>query len=138
MRNSILPMLVAIALPVAAQAQTVTQPDTLAERFLQTLKTGTVDDALKGFASASKLFAKKLEGDVTIAAQINLALAAYGPVSSWERVDSKLIGSMIRRDTYLVQHRDMVTRWRFVYVRAGSGWIGGSFVFDDQAPSWFD
>ena len=62
----------------------------------------------------------------------------YGPVVGWERVGSDTLGTMVRRDTYIVQHRDMVTRWRFTFVRIAKGWVSGSFAFEDQVPNWFD
>lgn len=137
MRLLPLAALIAVASPVAAQAQAPAQPDGYAERFLQSLKNGKVEEGLKAYAGGSQLFTRKLESDPSIAAQIKFGLTSYGPILSWERIDSETLGTTARRDTYLVQHRDMVTRWRFIYMRIGTGWIATSFVYEDQAPTWF-
>jgi hypothetical protein len=142
MRGLILAALLAAGIPAVAQAQTApvlaTQPEPAAERFLQMLKTGTVHDALTAIASGSSLLAGKMGDGNALAAQIQVALSSYGPVTGWERIESKTVGTMLRRDTYIVQHREMVTRWRFVFVRAGNGWIPASFAFEDSVPTWFE
>ncbi len=142
MRGLIVAALLAAGIPAVAQAQTApvlaTQPEPAAERFLQTLKTGTVHDALTALANGSSLLASKMGDGNALAAQIQVALSSYGPIIGWERVESKTIGTMLRRDTYVVQHREMVTRWRFAFVRTGKGWIPASFAFEDNVPTWFD
>lgn len=142
MRGLILAALLVAVVPAVAQAQTApvltTQPDPAAERFLQTLKSGKVHEALTALASGSPLLANKMGDAATLTAQIQVALSSYGPVTGWERIESKTIGTMLRRDTYIVQHRDMVTRWRFLFIRAGTGWIPASFAFEDSVPTWFD
>lgn len=56
-----------------------------------------MDDALKGAAGDSKLFASRIAADPTIATQIESAIKTYGPVLSWERVASRPLGTMVRR-----------------------------------------
>lgn len=132
--------LLAAGIPAGAQAQTATtaQTDRIAEHFFQSLRYGKVREALAELARTSPLMAKK-QGDMqTLAGQIELAITNYGPVQRWERIGSEALGTMMRRDTYLVQHRDAVLRWRFVYARAGSGWTVSQFDFEDEAKSWFD
>ncbi|MES2442635.1 MAG: hypothetical protein V4574_07370 [Pseudomonadota bacterium] len=131
--------LLAAGMPVRAQAQTVsaTLPDRIGERFLQSLRYGKALDALTELARTSPLMAKK-QGDLqALAAQIDGAITNYGPIKAWERIGSEALGTMVRRDTYLVQHRDAVLRWRFIYARAGSGWTISQFDFEDEAQGWF-
>jgi hypothetical protein len=127
----------------AAQAQTVpaapavSDPDALANDFFDSLKLGKTDVALKILATGSAMLGKKIEENPQLETQIDRATEVYGPVVRWERVHSETLGTMVRRDTYLVQHREIVTRWRFVYVRKPTGWIVGWFVFEDQMQNWF-
>lgn len=145
MRALIVAALLAGGVPAVAQAQTApaasaafAQSDPVVERFLRTLQSGKIREGLLALASNSPLLSKNLGDASTLSSQIQTALTAYGPITGWERVDSKAIGTMLRRDTYIVQHRDMVTRWRFLFVRTGAGWATASFIFEDNAPTWFD
>jgi len=138
MRTLVMAVLL-IAAPVAAHAQV---PDAATgettERFLRTLKDGKVDEALKGIADGSSLLAARLATDPTLASQINVAIKAYGPVLDWERIGTDTVGTAVRRDTYLVRHNNMVTRWRFVFVRAQKDWAIAWFGFDDQVQNWLN
>jgi hypothetical protein len=141
MRGLILAALLAGGVPMAAQAQAApaaTQPDAAIEHFMQTVQSGKVREALLGLASNSPLLVKNLGDAATLTAQVQQAITMYGPVIGWERIETKPLGTMIRRETYIVQHRDMVTRWRFMFVRTNTGWIAASFNFDDSLPTWFE
>jgi hypothetical protein len=130
--------------PMAAQAQAVpaaaaaSAADPLVDPFFDALKHGQVAQALAGLTKAAPLLGKRIADAGELPKQIQAALDGYGPVLAWERIETTPLGSLLRRDTWLVQHRDYVTRWRFVYARTASGWTLTSFVFDDQVPSWFD
>ncbi len=124
-----------------AQAQTTASapaPDVYAERLLDALKHGKVNDGLAGIVATSPLLKDKIGPSSSMATQLQSMLDIYGPITGWERVSSQNLGTMLRRDTYLVQHRDAVIRWRFVYTRVGTGWTVGQFAFEDNAAAWFD
>ncbi|MDF7777263.1 hypothetical protein P1X14_18530 [Sphingomonas sp. AOB5] len=144
MRHMILIAALAVcAVPAAAHAQPVSVPssglsDAIVEPFFQALKQGDVALGLKRLTQdAPRLAARVAESD-ELPKQIEGAIRSYGAIQSWEQIETVPLGTMLRRDTWLVQHRDFVTRWRFIYVRTAAGWTLTSFVFDDQAPSWFD
>jgi hypothetical protein len=140
MRALTVAALFAAALPaVHAQAQTAPgDPDILSNRIFEALKRGTTADVLNAIAEASPLLFKNKEGaKVQIAAQIDTTIASYGPVVRWERIGTEMLGTLVRRDTYVVQHRDMVVRWHFVYMKLDRGWTIANFNFDDQAVNWF-
>lgn len=144
MRGSIIvAAMAASGAPMAAQAQAVppaaaSVADPLVDPFFEALKRGQVAQALAGLTKASPLLGKRIADAEALPKQIQGAIDAYGPVLAWERIDTTPLGTLLRRDTWLVQHRDYVTRWRFVYARTAAGWTLTSFVFDDQVPGWFD
>lgn len=144
MRKLIVAAMIAAAIPLApAAAQTVpatvADPSPIADRFFEVLKRGggaaEALDSLTPSASWLKRGEDKFE---LVRAQMEKTLAGYGPVMRWERVASEPLGTLARRDTYLVQHRDMVVRWRIVYVKLDKIWIVGHLGFEDQAQTWFN
>ncbi len=126
-------------LPISASAQGGDdRPFALAEAFLRGLKDGKTEQALKELGASSKLLGAKLAAEPLFASQIENSVKLYGPVKSWEKIESDTLGSAVRRDIYLVRHRDMVMRWRFYFIQTEQGWVVGSFEFEDQLPSWFN
>lgn len=105
--------------------------------FLDTLKTGKPDAAIDALFADSKLWSQKTGAREQMLAQINAAIGIYGPIADYELVDTQKLGTMVIRQYYLVQHRDMVTRWEFDLVRTGTGWSIGYFGFTDQPTNWF-
>jgi hypothetical protein len=132
-----LPLHVAAAQPtvVAVPAANTKSPEVL--RFLELLKSGKGREAVGSVMDSSRLYALKAGLREMLVKQIEAALAAYGPVTSYELVGTERIGTMVERQFYLVQHRDMVVRWEFGLVRTGAGWRIGHFGFNDQVPAWF-
>lgn len=144
MRALIMVALLAAGVGGAAHAQgaqivsaPVADPRGLTESFFGTLKDGKVAEALALFSRTSSFLANNLASTPDFAKNIQNALNTYGPVESWERIDSTGLGNSVRRDTYLVRHRDFVTRWQIAYLRLAGGWVVVSFKFDDEVPAWF-
>jgi len=143
MRGLIVAALIAVALPsVQAHAQTApvatTDPESIAISILEPLKRGNIADAIKavenGSPPAIKGRSERLAG---VRGQMEAMITSNGPVIRWERVKTEPLGTMVRRDTYIVQYHDTVLRWRFTYMKVEGGWMIGGFTFDDQADTWF-
>lgn len=139
------PMLIAamaglVAAPSVAKidtSQQIVQPaDRQVLAFLTSMQAGRHRDAVEQLMS-SPLWQAKSGARETMLGQIDAAVQAYGPVVAFEKVGSDTVGTMVRRERYFVQHRDMVTRWEFYLVRAGSGWQIGYFGFTDDPKLWF-
>jgi hypothetical protein len=137
------PVAAALLAPVQAQAQTapagIADPATIGEGFLAELKRGDVESALNGIEKSSPLMFK-FQPDMRgkFVTQISASMSTYGPVARWERIKSEMLGTLMRRDTYLVQHRDIVVRWQFIYMKLERGWGLSYFGFEDQPKTWFD
>jgi phospholipid N-methyltransferase len=112
--------------------------DERAQRFLTLLQAGKASQAIDEVMSSSPLYAHKAGTKEAILGQIDAALGAYGPVTSFEKISADTLGTMVVRQYYLVQHRDMVVRWEFQLIRTGSGWRVGYFGFEDKVPTWFE
>jgi hypothetical protein len=134
--------ILAISTPSLATAGAATQSeakqgDEQVQSFLATLKAGKGNEAVITLLSSSPLWAQRPGASEQMAGQIDAAIKAYGPVVSYERLSSATLGTMVVREYYFVQHRDMVTRWEFDLVRTPRGWSVGYFGFTDQPNGWF-
>lgn len=134
--------ILATSSPALATAATVTQNqakpgDEQVQSFLATLKAGKGNEAVTALLSSSPLWAQRPGSSEQMVGQIDAAVKAYGPVISYEKLSSSALGTMAIREYYLVQHRDMVTRWEFDLVRTARGWSVGYFGFTDQPNVWF-
>jgi hypothetical protein len=87
--------------------------------------------------ATSRLWSQKTGARDQMLGQVDTALKIYGPVSGYERIDTRPLGTMVVREYYLVQHRDMVTRWEFDLMKTTSGWSIGYFGFTDKTTDWF-
>jgi hypothetical protein len=123
--------------PSAPASQTVAAAEAQVRTFLFNLQAGKTAEAVDGFLGSTTTPGQKPGDRENLLAQINAALQAYGPVISYEKARADAIGTMVIRQYYLVQHRDMVVRWEFDFVRTGMGWRIDYFAFDDQPRSWF-
>lgn len=123
--------------PQAVGAQAVVPAETLIRTFLSNLQAGKADEAVDGLIAASTIPSSKPGERDTMLTQFNAAVQAYGPIVSFEKAKSDVLGTMATRQYYLVQHRDMVVRWEFTLVRTGAGWRIDYFGFDDQPRTWF-
>lgn len=121
----------------AVGAQTSAAAEAQVRTFLFNLQAGKTSEAVDGFLGATTTPGQKPGERDNLLAQINAAVQAYGPVTSYEKIRSDPAGTMVIRQFYLVQHRDMVVRWEFDFVRTGMGWRVDYFAFDDQPRSWF-
>ena len=106
--------------------------------FIDKLAAGRTREAVDGLMASSPLFAGKEAMRDTVLAQLDEALRTYGPVARYEVIEHKPVGSMFVRRRYFVQHKEMVTRWEFDFVRTERGWVIGYFGFDDSMKNWVD
>jgi hypothetical protein len=84
----------------------------------------------------STLWKQKVTEKENLLNQIDGVFKLYGPALSYELVSTKQRGSLWEYRVYLVQQRDIITRWQIWMTRSGGGWMVGYFGFDDQAQNW--
>ena len=106
------------------------------ERFLQLLRAGKPEEALDSILESSPLYARKIGARETVLGQMKVAIEGYGPVTGYEHLGTQALGTMVRRERYLVQHRDWVVRWEFHLVFTAAGWRVGHFSFNDEVKTW--
>lgn len=147
MRGAGLVLAFLLALPVASPAMasaTATsevplpaEAQKLADQFLSQLKAGKAEQAVDGVMASSALWSNRTGVKEQMMAQIDAANKIYGPVSAYEKVSTEWVGTMLVRQYYLVQHKEMLTRWELDFTRTSEGWKIGYFGFTDDIRSWF-
>jgi hypothetical protein len=128
-------------MPACAAAQIVPAPigdpkvSALIESFFTQLKAGQMAKAADAIYVNWKL--PPVQSQRTeLLVQVSPAISRFGAVQSWERLGSSVAGTLFERRTYLVQHDFMVTRWEFIFVRSGRGWIPGDIAVATAVKGW--
>ncbi|QIG78392.1 hypothetical protein [Stakelama tenebrarum] len=107
-------------------------PERLAEAFFSAWSSSGTDAALEivnnGFAAVAGAGAPAER----FRPNMEAAVRAYGKVQKWEKIKSEPLGTLLRRDTYLVQHAHFVTIWKFVFGNTDEGWVIQYWEFSDQ------
>lgn len=132
-----------VALPAMAIAQTASmakvppEAEGQADQFLMLLKNGKAEEAVTTVIASSSLWSNRTGVKEQMLAQVDAANKIYGPVSAYEKVSTEWVGTMLIRQYYLVQHKNMVTRWEFDFTKTTDGWKVGYFGFTDNVQSLF-
>lgn len=128
-----------LATTTPAMAETASPPEIgkQIETFFSMLRKGDSANAVGGVIDSSPLWRARTGGKEQMVAQIDAAVKIYGPVVTYECLPSDELGTMILRQYCLAQHKDIVTRWEFDFMKASTGWTIGYFGFNDQIQSWF-
>ena len=108
-----------------------------AKAFLDRLVAGKGSDGVAAVLGDSPLWATRPGASEQLNGQIDAAVKAYGVPTRWEAYCGDALGTMAFREYYLVQHREILTRWEFDFARTATGWKIVYFGFTDQQPSWF-
>lgn len=126
--------------PARAETQAEAGPpeaDRQVTAFFDLIKAGKPDQAVGDLIASSPLWSSRTGIKEQMLAQVNASIQIYGPMLSYERTSTEHLGTMVVRQIYFAQHRDMVTRWEFDFVHTGAGWKVGYFGFTDQVQNWF-
>ncbi|QUT06042.1 hypothetical protein KFK14_00610 [Sphingobium phenoxybenzoativorans] len=120
----------------AQTLERVPEAEAKSDQVLNLLKAGKGAEAVTTLMTSSPLMAGRTTEQTQITTQVQGALDLYGPVSGFELVESQRLGSFFVKEYYVVQHRNMVTRWEFEMIKTGAGWTYGYFGFEDQVRTW--
>ena len=112
------------------------EADKIAARFFETVKGGNVAKAVDDIFADAPLMSGKVAEKQQLVGQTSSAIQIYGPVMSYELVRSEALGGLVLKRYYIVQQKNMLTRWEFDFARLPTGWTTVFFGFNDQVPSW--
>jgi hypothetical protein len=112
-------------------------PTEAIDQFFRALKAGQVDMAYETLVKLS-LIADRPEDVAALKKRTREALDNYGPISGYETLDEKVVGSSLLRRTCISLNSDLPLRWRFYFYRSESEWKLVDLRVDDGLVELFD
>jgi hypothetical protein len=128
--------------PIASATPTPTprkaeNPTEAIDEFFRALKAGQIDLAYETLVRVS-LIADRPEDVASLKKRTREALDNYGPISGYETLDEKAVGSSLVRRTCLSLNSDLPLRWRFYFYKSESEWRLVDLRVDDGLVELFD
>ena len=104
--------------------------------FFDQVKNGQTDPAMQKIIQGSVLGQNPAQIQ-NLVAQINNSLTLYGPLKSFQYVNSSVVADSLIKITAVGKQAVHPLRWTFVYYRPESEWILIDIEFDDQVDELF-
>ena len=112
-------------------------PSEAMEAFFLALKAGQVDAAYDALVKGS-IIAERREDVAALKKRTLEALDNYGPVSGYETVDEKIVGTSLLRRTCISLNSDLPLRWRFYFYKSEGAWKLVDLRVDDGLVELFE
>jgi len=109
----------------------------LAAAFFGGLEKNQIEEAYTTLTKGSKI-GDRPEELRTLKAKTSEALSLFGEIRGFELVETKLVGSALRRYTFLSFGRDFPLRWRFYFYRTEKAWRLIDLHVDDRLAGIFE
>jgi hypothetical protein len=113
-----------------------TPSDTM-DMFFLALKAGQIDAAYDALVKGS-VIAERREDVSGLKERTRRALDNYGPVSGYEIVDEKTVGTSLLRRTCISLNTDLPLRWRFYFYKSEGTWKLVDLRVDDGLVELFE
>jgi hypothetical protein len=114
-----------------------TNPSETMEMFFQALKAGQIDSAYDALVKGS-IIADRREDVQGLKERTRHALENYGPISGYELIDEKTVGTSLLRRTCVSLNADLPLRWRFYFYKSEGVWKLVDLRVDDGLVELFD
>lgn len=126
------------ALPAPTPAPSeAANPSEAMDIFFVALKAGQVDAAYDALVKGS-IIAERGEDVASLKKRTQEALDNYGPVSGYEAVDEKIVGTSLLRQTCISLNSDLPLRWRFYFYKSEGTWKLVDLRVDDGLAELFE
>lgn len=112
-------------------------PAQVAAIFFGLLQKNEVDPAYEGLMKGSRI-AERPEELKTLKTKTREAIDVFGPVQSYELVETRNVGTHLLRRTYLSLNKEFPLRWRFYFYFSGELWRLIDLRVDDRVTGMFD
>ena len=128
-----------VAAPAPKPAPTAENdvPAQVAAIFFGLLQKNEVDPAYEGLMKGSRI-AERPEELKTLKSKTREAIDVFGPVQSYELVETRNVGTHLLRRTYLSLNKEFPLRWRFYFYMSGDLWRLIDLRVDDRVTGMFD
>ena len=112
-------------------------PAQVAAIFFGLLQKNEVEPAYEGLMKGSRI-AERPEELKTLKLKTREAIDVFGPVQSYELVETRNVGTHLLRRTYLSLNKEFPLRWRFYFYLSGDLWRLIDLRVDDRVTGMFD
>jgi hypothetical protein len=112
-------------------------PSEAMDAFFLALKAGRVDAAYDALVKDS-IIADRREDVAGLKKRTQEALDNYGPVSGYETLDEKIVGTSLLRRTCISLNSDLPLRWRFYFYKSEGAWKLVDLRVDDGLVELFE
>lgn len=112
-------------------------PSEAMDMFFLALKAGQVNAAYDALVKGS-IIAERREDVSGLKERTRQALDNYGPLSGYEVVDEKTVGTSLLRRTCVSLNTDLPLRWRFYFYKSEGAWKLVDLRVDDGLVELFE
>lgn len=112
-------------------------PAQVAAIFFGLLGKNEVDPAYEGLMKGSRI-AERPDELKTLKSKTREAIDVFGPIQSYELVETRNVGTHLLRRTYLSLNKEFPLRWRFYFYLSGGLWRLIDLRVDDRVTGMFD
>ena len=112
-------------------------PSEAVDEFFLALKAGQVDAAYDTLVKDS-VIADREEDVAGLKKRTHAALDDFGPISGYEVVDERVVGSSLLRRSCISLNSDLPLRWRFYFYKSKGTWKLVDLRVDDALVELFE
>lgn len=112
-------------------------PSETIDMFFLGLKAGQIDAAYDGLVKGS-VIADRREDVANLKDRTRHALDEFGPISGYEVLEERTVGSTLLRRTCISFNSDLPLRWRFYFYKAQGTWKLVDLRIDDGLVELFE
>ncbi|GAT34224.1 hypothetical protein TSACC_22648 [Terrimicrobium sacchariphilum] len=121
----------------AAPSGKVFSPDDILNAFFLALKADQVDAAYDALVRNTIIAERQKDVD-GLKAKTKEAIDGYGPISGYEVVDEREVGTVLMRRTCISLNSDLPLRWRFYFYKTQGEWRLVDLRIDDGLVELFE
>ena len=125
------------ASPTPGTSRKGDKPAEAIEMFFLALKGGQVNAAYDALVKDT-IITERREDVTALKEKTSQALDSYGPVTGFEVVDEKVVGSSLLRRTCVSLNTDLPLRWRFYFYKSAGAWKLVDLRVDDGLVELFE
>jgi hypothetical protein len=122
--------------PAAPNPLGIDEPGQAAAAFFSLIQKNQIDEAYAAVTKGSKI-AERPEELTGLKGKTREALDLFGPISGYDLVETKSVGKVLLRRTYLSLGRDFPLRWRFYFYLSDKQWRLVDLRVDDRLSGMF-
>lgn len=107
-------------------------PTQQAERFLDAIRSGNVDEAYDALLAGSTIPSEQPQQVAALKQKTRTGLPLFGSVLGYELIHEEAIGNSLVRLVYVLKSEKHPTVWEFYFYKPRSGWFLTNIMFNDE------